>query len=98
MNRFYVLDENKNVRLATILEWAEYWGRSERFLASTKIGETKIVTAFIGTDEREMMGEEVSDPPLVFGTYDFETEEETFSATYEEALQEHARRVRARQH
>ena len=97
---YYILDENKQIRAATLEEWDESHSDPNRILARTKVGECEVITAFLGYDDREMCGETIAGPPLVFGTIEYwkrqeKFRNEEFSASYDEALKEHERRVAA---
>lgn len=83
----YIL-EGKTPRLADPMEWAKWFGTTDRHIGNDVIGGVRISTVFLGVDHKWEDG-----PPLLFETMIFggpHGEYQTRSSTWDEAEQQHA--------
>lgn len=69
----YILDKDKNVIPATLLEWAEFLEttNNERIVKKDTIGKHHISTVFIGLDHNDCVGKEKVNKPSIFETMVF---------------------------
>jgi hypothetical protein len=72
----------------SLREWTTLFGREDRFLARTDTPGGLVVTAYLGTNDGEPLppGEK---PWAIFGTYAWGQDDETTSATREDAYAIH---------
>jgi len=89
----YILDDGHNIVPATLMEWAHWYEKNDRHVASTYVGPYWISTVFLGLDHRFGSG----GPPILFETMVFkrngETGEMNRYATWDEAKAGHEHMV-----
>ena len=86
----YILDEQGNPKSChNVIEWADWFEKTERHVADDKIGEVRVSTVFLGIDHSF----EQNGPPILFETMVFGgelNEEQDRYSTREEAIAGHA--------
>lgn len=92
MNRYYILDENKEPIPVDALEWATWYETAERHVGDTTIGDARISTVFLGLDHSFGHGKPLIYETMVFGGA-LDQECRRYS-TRQEALDGHAEMVK----
>lgn len=88
MSEKYILEGKTAVRCDDLMSWANWFEKSERSVAITKIGATKISTVFLGLDHSFGRGQPLLFETMVFGG-PMDQHLERYS-TWEEAESGHA--------
>jgi 20S proteasome alpha/beta subunit len=90
--RYYLLNEDKTVRVVEdVLEWAKSHERrdSNRFVANTEIGPYRVSTVFLGLDHNHGMGRPHIFETMVFGSGNYDEQDQARYSTYQEAIDGH---------
>jgi hypothetical protein len=84
----YILKDNQPQLCEDLEEWAIWYGRSSHQIASDRVGDVSVSTAFSGIAAGEVDG-----LPILFETLVSPSGEVQRYATYQQALEGHARIV-----
>lgn len=87
MSDKYILDADRNVVPASLMEWARYFESADRIVRKSVVGEVSVSTVFLGIDHQYGDG-----PPLLFETMIFGGQHDQWCArcsTWQEAEAQH---------
>ncbi|WP_310412548.1 hypothetical protein [Chamaesiphon sp. OTE_8_metabat_110] len=85
MSHRYILKDNQPQLCEDLEEWAVWYGSTSHQIASDRIGDISVSTAFVGIAKGEVDG-----LPILFETLVSPSGEVRRYATYEQALEGHA--------
>ncbi len=83
----YILKNKTPIAVDSTLQWAEWFGTSDRIVKQTTVGETEVSTIFLGIDHQHFNG-----PPLLFETMVFGgkfDQDMDRCSTWEQAKEQH---------
>ena len=83
MTKFYILDDGGNpLPTSSITDWAKWFESSDRFVATTHVGEARVSTVFLGMDHSFVGGGE----PILWETMIFGGKQDGYQERYSSKL------------